>query len=181
MSRYSLAHGVSRQWWILLLRGMLALLLAALAFFFPGPTLLTVIMLFGVYAILDGAVALWAAFRWRSWWLGMLGVIGVVAGLIALFSPELAALAMVFVIASWALVRGILEISFAIRLRREISNEWLLILGGVISIALGLTFFMLPAAGAVALIWLMAAYAAVFGVIMISLALRLRRLSSAQS
>ena len=115
-----------------------------------------------------------AGARSRWWSVLLFGLVGIGAGLIALFMPGITALALILVIAAWAVLRGVLEIAAAIRLRRELTGEWLLILGGVASVALGILMFVYPAAGALAVVWLIALQAFVAGVVLILLAFRLR-------
>jgi uncharacterized membrane protein HdeD (DUF308 family) len=118
------------------------------------------------------------AWRNRSsrgqWWLALLGVVGVAAGIITLFYPGITALALVLIMGANAVVSGALEISMAVRLRREIRGEWLLGLAGAVSIAFGVLVFLFPGAGALALVWLIAVYAILSGVLFIALGLRLR-------
>jgi uncharacterized membrane protein HdeD (DUF308 family) len=170
-------------WWTVALRAGVAIILGIIAFALPGITLAAVVLLFGFYAIIDGVLALIAAFRERrnhGQWGVMLfeGVVGIGAGVIALLWPGIGALALTLIVAAWALATGVLEIIMAIRLRRLISGEWLLILSGVLSIALAVMVALFPGAGALALIWWMGAYALAYGVVMLMLALRIRRLGT---
>lgn len=174
-----MATSLSQNWWLLVLRGVLAILFGVLAFIWPGITLLTLIVMFGVYAIVDGLVAIWTGFsRTREssrWWTFLLeGLLGLGAGIAALVWPGLATLVFIYLIASWAVFTGILEIAAAVRLRHEITNEWFLGLGGVLSIGLGILLFLQPAAGGLAIIWMIAGYAIVFGVLLVILGFRLR-------
>lgn len=174
-----MATSLSQNWWLLVLRGVLAILFGVLAFIWPGITLLTLIVMFGVYAIVDGLVAIWTGFsRTREssrWWTFLLeGLLGLGAGIAALVWPGLATLVFIYLIASWAVFTGILEIAAAVRLRHEITNEWFLALGGVLSIGLGILLFLQPAAGGLAIIWMIAGYAIVFGVLLVILGFRLR-------
>jgi uncharacterized membrane protein HdeD (DUF308 family) len=154
-----------------------------LAFVLPGITLLGLILLFGAFALVNGVFAFGAAFRGaRGGALAGLilgGLASIVAGLLAFFLPGLTALALLYLIASWAVVTGIFEIVAAIRLRREISNEWLLVLAGVVSIAFGVLLALLPAAGLLTLVWWIGAYSLVFGTLQIALAFRLRAAAAA--
>lgn len=142
-------------------------------------TWIILIMMFGVYTLADGLVALGTGLSRTNgsprWWTVLLeGVLSLAAAVVALLWPEIIALIMVFVIAGWAVLTGILEIVAAIRLRAEIKNEWLLALGGLVSIALGVFLFFQPVTGGIAIIWTLAAYAMIFGVLLIALGLRLR-------
>jgi uncharacterized membrane protein HdeD (DUF308 family) len=122
----------------------------------------------------DGVFALVAGALGRSWLLILEGVLGVVAGIIALVWPGITAIALLFVVAAWALLTGVAELAAAIRLRRLIRNEWLLVIGGVASVVFGILLVVNPRAGLLALVWLVGAYALVFGVILVGLAYRLR-------
>jgi uncharacterized membrane protein HdeD (DUF308 family) len=173
-------HVLARNWWMLLVRGILAILFALLAFAWPGLTLIVLIVLFGAYALVDGVMALSAAIAnrhggSRTGLLVIAGLLGIAFGLMAFFWPGETAIILIFIIGWWAIVRGIFEIVAAIRLRKEIANEWLWILGGVISVLFGLFVIAAPGAGALALIWVIATYAIFFGIVMIGLALRLKK------
>jgi uncharacterized membrane protein HdeD (DUF308 family) len=170
---------LARNWWALAWRGLVAVLFGAMALAWPGPTLTALALLFGAFALLDGTLVLAAATvgrcRGPSW--GALlaeGWLGIAAGVLALSWPWLMALALVYVIAGWALVTGTLEIAAAVRLRGEIEGEWLLGLCGGLSILFGLALGLWPGAAAVALAWLIGAYALAFGVLVLALAFRLR-------
>lgn len=175
-----MVRSLSQYWWLVVLRGVLAILFGILAFIWPGITLLTLIIMFGVYAVVDGLIAVGTGLARtkdsRRWWTFLLeGLISIAAGLVALIWPGLATLVLLYVIAAWAVFTGVLEIVAAVRLRHEITNEWVLALGGVISVALGLLLFFQPAAGTLAIIWIIAAYAVIFGILLIILGLRLRK------
>src|SRR5512134_2184299 len=174
-----MAITLSRNWWLVVLRGVLAILFGVLAFVWPAITWLTLIIMFGVYAIVDGIVAIVTGLTRtkdsRRWWVFLLeGLLGIAAGIVALVSPGLAALVLIYIIASWAIITGILEIAAAVRLRDEISNEWVLGLGGFVSMVLGVLLFVQPAAGGLAIIWIIAGYALIFGILLIILGFRLR-------
>ena len=166
-------------WWLVALRGVAAILFGILAIFWPGPTLLVLVLLFGIYAIVDGVFAIVSGVRGgeagrRDWFLVVRGIAGILAGLIALAWPEISALALLIVIAAWAIVTGVVDIMAAYRLRHEIRGEWLLALGGIASIAFGVLLVLFPGAGALAVVWLIGAYAIVAGVLWLLLAWRLR-------
>ena len=169
-----------RHWWVLALRGLCAVLFGLLALVWPGMTLIVLVMLFGAYALVDGICALVTAFRDRRsndhWWVLLLeGIAGIAAGVMTFFWPGMTGLVLLYLIAAWAIVTGIVEIIAAVRLRREITGEWLLALGGLASIVFGVILLVRPLAGALAVAWLIGIYAIVFGVIIILLAFRLRR------
>ncbi|WP_193162494.1 HdeD family acid-resistance protein [Microbulbifer hainanensis] len=171
---------LSENWWLLLLRGICAVAFGILAFIWPGLSLLTLVILFGIYALLDGFFALIAAVLGRHkatpvWWLIIGGLVSVAAGIVTFIYPQITALVLVIFIGSWALVRGIFEIIGAVRLRKEIDKEWLLVAIGLLSVLFGLAVLFNPGAGALALVWLIGAYAIALGLSMIWLALRLRK------
>lgn len=168
-----------RHWWVVALRGLAAIIFGILAFIWPGITLSVLILFFGAYAIVDGVLALYSAFRSRGehvWAPLVEGLLCISAGLIAFFWPGITALALLFVIAAWAVLSGVLEVYAAIRLRRVIRNEWALIVSGVLSVIFGVLLLAQPGAGAVALVWLIGIYAIVFGVAMLVFAWHLRGL-----
>jgi uncharacterized membrane protein HdeD (DUF308 family) len=170
---------LSRKWWLVVLRGVLATLFGLTAFIWPAITWVVLIMMFGIYALMDGLVAVGTGLSRAKdsprWWAFLIeGLISIAAAVVALIWPQLTGLIMVLVIAGWAVLTGILEIIAAIRLRHEISNEWLLALGGLVSIALGVLLFLRPVVGGIAIIWTIAAYAVIFGVLLIALGFRLR-------
>lgn len=174
-------HTLADGWWLVLLRGIGAILFGVLAFAWPGISLLTLVLLYGAYALTDGVFALGAAISGRggsvpTWWLVVIGLLGIAAGLGTFFWPGITALALLLVIAWWSIVRGIIEIVGAIRLRKVIDNEWLLAAGGALSILFGVLLLRNPGAGALAIVWILAAWAIVFGAITVGLAFRLRGL-----
>jgi uncharacterized membrane protein HdeD (DUF308 family) len=188
-SRASMGRGVlptlARNWWALALRGLAAILFGILAFAWPGITLFVLVLFFGAYMFADGIFAIVAAVRAAGeeerWWLLLIqGILGVLAGLVAFFWPGLTALALLYFIAAWAIVTGILEIVAAIRLRREIEGEWALGLSGALSVIFGVLLVVLPApAGLLSLVWLVGAYAVATGVLLLILAFRVRSEASA--
>src|SRR5499433_2485246 len=173
-------HALAKCWWVLLLRGIAAILFGVLAFAWPGLTLVTLVLLYGAFALVDGVLSLIAAFSGSAkpvptWWLIVVGLLGIGAGVVTFLWPGITAVLLVMFIGAWALVHGIFEIIGAIQLRKEIDNEWMLILSGVISVLFGLIVLIAPGAGALALIWVIAAYSIVFGISFIALSLRLRK------
>lgn len=174
---------LSRSWWILALRGVLALVFGVLALLLPGPTVLSLILLFAAYALLAGIVYLLGAVRNRrhatgshalDWWLLlMLGVVSVVAGVLAAMRPGLAALVLVLIIGVNSLITGILDIVLAVRLRSHgHPGVWLLLASGIASIVFGTILIALPTVGALALVWLIGTYAIVAGILYMALAFR---------
>jgi uncharacterized membrane protein HdeD (DUF308 family) len=171
---------LARNWWALALRGLAAILFGVLAFAWPGITLFVLVLFFGAYMLVDGIFAIVAAVRAAGeedrWWLLLIeGILGVLAGLVAFFWPGLTALALLYFIAAWAIVTGIMEIVAAIRLRQEIEGEWALGLSGLLSVIFGILLVVLPApAGLLSLVWLVGAYAVATGVLLLILAFRVR-------
>jgi uncharacterized membrane protein HdeD (DUF308 family) len=176
-------HALARNWWLLLLRGIAAILFGILAFAWPGITLLSLVILYGFYALLDGLFAILAAIKGGNiesrWWLILIGILGVAAGLLTFFWTGITALVLTMFIGAWALIHGIFEIVGAIKIRKEIDNEWWLILSGALSVLFGLAILIMPGAGALALIWLIGAYAIVFGGMLVAFAFRLKKHSHA--
>ena len=174
-----LLHALAKNWWLLLLRGIAAVLFGVLALGWPGLTLLTLILLYGTFALVDGVVAIIAAVTGGApaarWWLAIVGLLGIGVGALTFIWPGMTALILLFFIGGWALATGVFQIVGAIRLRKEIENEWLLILSGVISVLFGLGVLLYPGAGALALIWVIGAYAIIAGVLYIALAFRLKK------
>ncbi|HEX9368199.1 MAG TPA: DUF308 domain-containing protein [Vicinamibacterales bacterium] len=157
----------------------MSLLIGVLAFAWPGITIAVLVGMFAAYAIIDGVTNLvmgvsHTAGQGRSWAQIGQGVLGIVAGVLTLVWPGLTALALIFFIGAWAVVTGVLEIAAAIRLRRVIHGEWLLALSGVLSVIFGLVMFAFPAAGALAIAWMLGAYTAAAGVVIIALGISLR-------
>ena len=174
---------LTRHWWVFLVRGLVAIAFGLVAFFYPVATLFTFILFYAVFSIVDGLFALVSAVRGREgmgarWWLALIGVLGVVAGVAAYLWPGLTALALLTLIGIWALVYGVVEIVGAIRLRKEIDNEWLLLSHGILAALFGLIVLARPSAGALALIWLIASFALASGVVLIILSFRLKSLAS---
>jgi uncharacterized membrane protein HdeD (DUF308 family) len=169
---------LARNWWAFVLRGVLAILFGLTAFVWPGLTILSLTFVFGFYALLDGIFAIVAAWNNRSqerWWVLLLeGLLGIAAGVIAFISPGVAALALLSVIAAWAIITGVLEIVAAIRLRQEIENEWWLGLGGLASIIFGVLLLIWPGSGLVTISWIIGVYAVAFGIMMLMLGFRLQ-------
>jgi uncharacterized membrane protein HdeD (DUF308 family) len=178
MAPISLLAAVARSWWILALRGVVAVLFAICAFIWPGLTLGVLVLLWGAFAVVDGVVAIASGISGRWWAHAAFGVLGVAAGMIALFRPGITAFALLMVIAAWAIVRGAFEIAAAIRLRKELTGEWLLVLAGIASIGLGILMVLFPGAGALAVVWLIGLQALIAGILLIALGLRLRRIGS---
>lgn len=172
---------LARIWWSVLLRGLAAIAFGVLAFVWPGISLLSLVVVYGVYAIVDGVFALGGGVTGGGaaprWWLVVVGLISLAAGVVALLWPGVTAVVLVLVIGSWAIAHGVIEIIGAIALRKEIENEWWLVLSGLLSVVFGVFVILAPGAGALTLLWLIAVYAIGFGLLQVVLALRLRRVA----
>ena len=171
---------LAQNWWLFLLRGMLALIFGVVAMFFPQTAFLSLVLVFGAFALVDGIFALIAAFSGGAksenwWWLIMEGAFGILIGILTIIQPAAMGLAWIFIIAAWAVVTGIMEISTGIRLRKVITGEWALILGGVVSVLFGLFAAFYPSSGAFAVGFMIGVYAIAFGVLFIWTALNLRK------
>jgi uncharacterized membrane protein HdeD (DUF308 family) len=170
---------LSRNWWALALRGLVDVLFGVSAFAFPGIALAALVLAYGAFALVGGIFAVAAALVGRThgipWWsLLVEGIFGIAVGVITFLWPGITELALLYLIAFWALVTGVLEIVAAIRLRKEIQGEWLLGAAGVLSILLAVVLIARPGTGALAVIWTIGAYAIAFGVFLIVLGFRLR-------
>jgi uncharacterized membrane protein HdeD (DUF308 family) len=171
------ALDIADRWWTLVVRGGAALLFGIVALVSPGAGLLALVAIFGAYALVDGvfnlaAVASGAARKWG--WLLVEALLSLFTGGLAFFWPGVTALALVMLIAIWSVTTGIAEIAVGIRLRDQIKDEWLLILSGVLSLAFGLALALFPAVGAFVVTLWIAAYALVFGGLLVALGLKLR-------
>jgi len=171
---------LARNWWMFLLRGILALVFGVVALFFPRAAFLSLVLVFGAFALVDGIFALISAFTGGAksenwWWLILEGIFGILIGVLTIIQPAAMAAAWLIIIAAWAIVTGVFEIITAIRLRKEITGEWAMILGGVISVLFGLLAAFYPATGAFAVGFMLGIYAIVFGAMFIWLALNLRK------
>jgi uncharacterized membrane protein HdeD (DUF308 family) len=170
---------ISRNWWILTVRGVIAILFGIMAFAWPGLTALVLVLLFGAYALVDGVVAVVHAFQMRSmtsnWWVLLVeGIAGIIFGVLALVWPGITAITLLYIVAIWAIITGIIEITSAFSLRGAGGLEWALGIAGVLSILFGVVLFLDAAAGILALIWLIALYAIIFGVVLVIRSFQLR-------
>jgi uncharacterized membrane protein HdeD (DUF308 family) len=170
----------TRSWGALLFGGIVSVLFGIIALIWPGKTLLVIIAFFGVFILAESVVtiAITIAHRkeYERWWLGLIGGgLGLIIGGITVFRPITATVFLLYLIAAWALITGVLVIIAAVRLRKTIQNEWFLILGGVIAVVFSIFVFARPLATAVVMMWIISAFVLVFGGLLIFLAFRLRR------
>jgi uncharacterized membrane protein HdeD (DUF308 family) len=177
---WTVSDTLAHNWWLLALRGLAAIIFGILAFIWPAITLLGLMILFGAFALVNGVLSLVLAAkapkgypRFGSLILG--GILGIIAGIVTFFWPALTAAGLLILIAAWAILTGILEIIAAIKLREVITGEWLFVLAGLASVVFGVVLLLLPGPGALALVWLIGAYAIVWGVLLLILAFKLRR------
>ncbi|MDB6027958.1 MAG: hypothetical protein JWM68_4181 [Verrucomicrobiales bacterium] len=171
---------ITRHWWVMALRGLAAILFGVWAFLWPGITLLGLIYLFGAYALVNGLLVVVQGFKAPSGYprVGSLvieAIASIAAGVIAFVVPGITAFALLVLIASWAIVNGITEIVAAVRFRKIIKHEWLLVLAGIASLVFGVLMVLLPGAGALAVVWWIGGFAIAFGILLIALAFRMRR------
>lgn len=170
---------LQHNWWALAIRGIAAIIFGLIALAAPGITIAVLVIWFGAYALVDGIfsiIAAWRAPDGRARWGSLLfeGIAGIVAGILTFLWPGVTAAVLIFILAAWAIITGVLEIVAAVRLRRVIAGEWALIAMGVLSILLGFVLIAAPIAGAIAIAFCIGAYAIVFGILMLVLAFRMR-------
>jgi uncharacterized membrane protein HdeD (DUF308 family) len=186
MTAPEVLDGWNSNWWALGLRALAAILLGVIAIAMPGPTLGAIVIVFGLYAVIDGVLAIIAAIRGvrrKERWGAMLaeGIVGIVAGAIALAWPAIGALALTYLVAAWALATGALEIAAAVRLRKIMSGEWLLLIAGLLSIVFAVLVAVFPGPGALTLVWWLGAYALLYGFVSLGLAFRVRSWTHARA
>ncbi len=175
---------LAKNWWLFLLRGVLALIFGVAALFFPAAAFLSLVFVFGIFAFVDGVFTIWAAFtsnvkseNW--WWLILEGAFGIMIGILTLVQPAAMGQAWLLLIAVWAIVTGLFEIITAIRLRKAIEGELWYILAGLASVIFGVLVLVYPVSGAVAIGFLLGIYAVIFGIILVALSLGLRKFKDA--
>ena len=171
---------LARNWWAIALRGLCALLFGAAIFAWPAISLFALVLMFGVYALLDGVCTMVSTVRSdkreKRWWLFLLqGIAGIIVGIMTFIWPGITALALLYIIAAWAIVTGIFEVVAAVQLRKEIEGEWLLGLSGIASVVFGALLVGFPGAGALAVLWIIGAYSILIGILLMFLAFRLRQ------
>jgi uncharacterized membrane protein HdeD (DUF308 family) len=170
---------LSRNWGWVVLRGIAAIVFRVLTFFQPGITLAALVLMFGAYSLADGVfMIVWAIANrhgepaWVPLVIG--GLLGIAAGIATFFFPAITTVALVMIMAAWAIAIGVTSIVAAIRLRKEIKGEWRLVLSGLLSVALGLVLVAAPGVGALAMVLWIGGYAVASGILQITLGFRLR-------
>jgi len=170
---------ITQKWWALLARGIAAIILGVFTLILPALTLRILVLLFGVYTLIDGFFTGIAALLHRKdvarWWLFLSeGIVSIAVGVLALVWPAIMLIVLFYLIAGWAIITGILEITAGIQLRKDFKGEWLLLFAGIVSVLFGAFLLLFPEQGLMALIWLLAIYAVLFGVLLCALSLRAR-------
>jgi uncharacterized membrane protein HdeD (DUF308 family) len=179
-----MADILTRNWWLVALRGALAIVFGIAAFVWPGPTLAALVILFGAYAFVDGIFAIatgisgGALSSGSRWSLVLGGIAGVIVGLVTFFYPNITAVVLLYFIGAWAIITGILQVVAAIELRQVINDEWLLIFSGILSVIFGVLVFVYPGASALSILWLIAIYAVVLGIALVALGFRMKSLGT---
>lgn len=172
-------RNLASHWWVLVVRGLASIVFAILAFVLPNVTFSVLVLLLGALFLVDGAFATLLGLRMRGedddWWVVLLeGLLGFGLGIATFVQPEFTASLLIFFVSLWCLVTGVFEIAAAIKLRKEIDNEWLLGAAGAVSIALGVLMLVNPNAGAISITWWIGAYALLFGLMLLGLGWRVR-------
>jgi uncharacterized membrane protein HdeD (DUF308 family) len=175
---------VRQNWWILALRGALAVLFAIVAFLWPVATAFAFVFILAAFAFFEGIFALISAFGWglpatQRFLLVIMGLLGLAVGVCAVLYPGILAVTLVFVVAWWAIVTGIIQLVVAVEMRKSIPNDWLLVLGGIISVIFGVLLIWRPLAGVLTLAYLFGFYALLYGIMMLALSFRVKSLPAA--
>lgn len=175
----SASESLAQNWWLFLLRGILGILFGVVALIFPGPTMLSLVLLFSAYTLVDGVAGIISAVRAirrkeeRWGWLIFEGLLNIAVAILAFLWPGMTVLAFVLLVAAWAIVSGALMTAAAFRLNVS-HGRWWLVLGGLLSLAYGALLVATPLIGAIVLTWWMGAYAIAFGVALVILSFKLR-------
>ncbi len=171
---------IAREWWVFLVRGIAAIVFGVMALVWPVATLLVLVIMFGAYVLVDGVTLLVALIRGdaparrHAWAVGIMGALGIVAGIVTFAWPDATALTLLYVVAFWAIAMGVMQMMAAIALRREIDGEFWMGLGGLVSVVFGAVLILFPGAGLLSLVWLVGFWAITFGASSVGLAFRLR-------
>ena len=168
---------LSRRWWWILVRGIAAILFGIACFVWPGRVALSLVFVFGVYAIIDGAAMIVFGRKLGNWfWYALAGIVSMLAGVIAIAFPVFTAGALVMVIGLWAIFSGIFQIMAGWSIRKDVEGEWVLFVGGVLAILFGILLFLRPGAGAAGIVWLIGMFLILFGILQIILSFKLKGL-----
>ena len=168
----------TRNWWVLLLRGLFAVLFGVMALTMPSMTVLTLAILFGIYIFADGVTEIVYGVGTRTWSLVIAGILGILIGTYAFMDPAATAAILLLFIGAWIIIRGLLDVVAAFYIRKQVTGEWMLIIGGLLSVVIGLAVMAYPVAAALTMVWLIGLYAIVFGIVMMLMAFRLRGLNN---
>lgn len=173
-------HDLARNWWLVALRGVAAILFGIMAFIWPGTTLTALVLLLGAYFFIDGIATIAHSVSARKvtdiWWVMLIqGIASVVFGALTLFWPGLTSVLLISLVAVWSIITGILEIVSAVRMRKIIDNEWMLIISGIFSVLFGVLLMVFPLAGAISIAFIVGTYAIIFGIFTLMFAFRLRK------
>lgn len=173
----------SRLWWMIVLRGLAALLFGLVAIFWPGISLGALVILFGAYALADGLIAMFGSSRMTAGqpqrgFMALTGIAGILIGLISIFWPEVTVVLLLYFVAAWALLFGVIEIAGSLRLRKEFGPDWPLSKGGILLVVFGLLLVIFPGAVAVVATWVIGVFALLIGVALLTFAWRRRERDS---
>ncbi len=170
---------LSRRWWWMLVRGIAAILFGIAAFTWPGLTIWALVLLFAGYAIVDGASMIVFGRRMGNWfWYGLAGLVSMAAGVIAIAWPGITAMALLWVIAAWAILNGIFQIMAGMEIRKEVEGEWVFFVGGALAILFGLILVFRPGTGALGVVWLIGTFMILVGILQVVLSFKLKGLQA---
>jgi uncharacterized membrane protein HdeD (DUF308 family) len=172
---------LKQNWWILALRGALAVLFGILAFVWPVATAFAFVFILAAFAFIEGIFAFIGAFGWglpgtQRFLLILIGLLGIAVGVCAVIYPGILAVTLVLIVAWWAIVTGIMQLVVAVEMRKSIPNDWLLVLGGIISVLFGVLLIWRPLAGVLTLAYLFGFYALLYGIMLIAVSFRVKSL-----
>lgn len=163
---------LTRNWWLLALSGVAAVIFGILALVWPGSALLALVLVFGAFALADGILMLISGIQARWWTLAVAGVVGMAAGVVTFLWPGITGHVLLYLIAAWAILTGLLGIVAAVEIGRLVGDEWLMIIDGILSVVLGVLLIIFPRPGAVGLVWAIGIYAIISGILTIGFAFR---------
>ena len=173
-------EALASRWWIFLVRGIAAILFGVVAIAWPGISLVALTMLFGAFAFVDGVMAFGFAFTGAGgsrWWaLVIEGLVGLGVAFFVLSQPGLSAVSLVYAVAVWAVFTGVIEIIAGVQFRDFLPNDWTYVLAGALSIVFGVLVMRNPIAGGLAIMWIIAFYSILFGLMEVFLSRRIKRL-----